>query len=423
MIDRRRALLGGLGLSVGGWSSASGQIPLSPGVYVEEIPSALRLSIGFLDTATTVLVTPHLIKPRPFLINEAEQVFRYATAEGRESLLSAAQSFFAHGGRELHLFPAKDRSAEGLIGSASSGVGLRGLAETGAMFGGDWMGAQRPLPVGLILVPEASDLAADDADAAAQVYQEAIVAAEHLRAMALIDTPAIMDGVVFGTGDVVAAAQAWRTRFPGNSTHAALYAHQLREKKGDLLPITPAVAGLIAKTDTNRGVWKAPAGLDVQLRQAATPSFTNAQQQTLNVEGINTVQRVPGRGDALWGSRTLGSSTTPEYKYISVRRTMDHLVHSIRWGLQSIVSQPNAEPVWLASRRAVEAMLLNLFRRGAFPAAMPDDAFFVRCGFGETVTQSDIESGRMIIEFGVALQRPTEFVVERIVFEGFATAP
>ena len=117
----------------------------------------------------------------------------------------------------------------------------------------------------------------------------------------------------------------------------------------------------------------------------------------------------------MWGARTLqgADAAASEWKYVSVRRLALFLEESIDRGLRWAAFEPNAEPLWESVRRSVAAFLAGLFRDGAFPGRTPDDAFFVRCG-ADTMTQNDIDNGRLVVEIGIAPVRPAEFVILRI---------
>ena len=419
MINRRQGLLGGAAFAAG-LTSASAQVPLSPGVYIEEVPSGLRLKVGALETSQTLMVTAHLNSKEPVLITKPGEVAGVAKPAGLDELQQNVDLFFGHGGRSLHLFPVLEDQGQGLLAHELTHITLQSLADMGQLFGGDWKGSQRPLPIGLILVPEVAKLADAQPDEAAELYREATRTAEALGALAIIDTPARIDGMAFGANNAVTDARDWRARLAINSSHAALYGHQLTDRDGQPVPISPAIAGLITRVDGNRGVWKAPAGTYATLRRRPAQRYTTADMQVLNPEGINTVREVGGRAPVVWGSRTLAPSGS-ETLYIPTRRTLDHITHSVRWSLQAVVFEPNDEPLWEASRRAIENFLTRLWRQGALQGTRPEQAFFVRCGLGETMTEDDIDNGRMIVNVGFAPLQPAEFIVQNIEFEGFTS--
>jgi phage tail sheath protein FI len=177
------------------------------------------------------------------------------------------------------------------------------------------------------------------------------------------------------------------------------------------------VAGVMARTDAQRGVWKAPAGLDATL--VGTPSLatalTDAENGELNPLGINCLRAFPAAGRVIWGARTLRGSDqlADEYKYIPVRRTALFLEESLFRGLKWVVFEPNDEPLWAQIRLNVGAFMHNLFRQGAFQGTSPRDAYLVKCD-SETTTQTDINLGVVNVIVGFAPLKPAEFVVIKI---------
>jgi phage tail sheath protein FI len=186
-----------------------------------------------------------------------------------------------------------------------------------------------------------------------------------------------------------------------------------------------AVAGVFARTDESRGVWKAPAGTDANLRGVAdlAISLGDSEVDLLNPEGINALRSLPQTGPVVWGARTLAIGAS-EFRYVSVRRTFLYLERSIERSTQWVVFEPNDEPLWATLRSTVESFLTSLFRLGAFAGQTQDEAFFVRCG-RDTTTQADIEQGRVNLHIGFAALRPAEFVVLELslVASNGSTAP
>ncbi|MEM9840383.1 MAG: hypothetical protein AAF830_14680 [Pseudomonadota bacterium] len=413
-LTKRELVLGGAALAAAP-GLAAGQVYRTPGVYIEEIPSGLR-AIQPLATAETVLVTSFLAESKPARVRFMGELKGLVRPEGRPLVEGWAEAFFSHGGRSLYLFPAKDSSPDGLIGSAETLTGFEGLRRAGALWSPHWPGGEKPIHTGIIIAPEVA-LLPDTADAAS-VYRIATSVAESLAALMLIDTPEVLNGVPFSTWT---QARDWRAQLGINNGHAALYGNRAVSTSGASRPITPSIAGVIARTDVRRGVWKAPAGTEASLNHPITPLFASAEEGVLNTEGVNICKDLPSLGPVVWGARTLSGNN--EDRFIPVRRLRDHITQSLRWGLQVLVAEPNEEPTWRAARAAAEGFLSGLFRNGAFPAASPNEAFFVRCGLGETMSQADIDQGRMIINVGFAPLKPAEFIVDRITFEGFAVTP
>jgi phage tail sheath protein FI len=180
------------------------------------------------------------------------------------------------------------------------------------------------------------------------------------------------------------------------------------------LPPSGFVAGIYARIDSTRGVWKAPAGLDASLSGAVGLKVELSDQQhgRLNLAGVNVIRRFAIGGLVLWGARTVTSD--PRHQYVSVRRTQSMIQRSVYDGLQSAVFQPNNSDLWSSLRADVGSFLNTLFRAGAFQGETASQAYFVRCGLGDTMIQADVDRGIVIVDVGFAPLKPAEFVVVRI---------
>ncbi|MCP3902793.1 MAG: phage tail sheath family protein [Planctomycetes bacterium] len=175
-------------------------------------------------------------------------------------------------------------------------------------------------------------------------------------------------------------------------------------------------AGQWARTDGRRGVWKAPAGVQVQLSGVSSLQFDvgEGEQDQLNPVGVNCLRKLPGFGRVIWGSRTLATKADPEWRYVPVRRTAIMIEESIYSGIQWAVFEPNNHLLWSSLRLNIQNFMDGLFRAGAFQGKKASDAFFVRCGLGDTMKQSDIDAGQVIVIVGFAPLKPAEFVIVRI---------
>jgi phage tail sheath protein FI len=183
------------------------------------------------------------------------------------------------------------------------------------------------------------------------------------------------------------------------------------------------VAGVMSRTDANRGIWKAPAGIDANLRGvlglsiAGHPdNLTDNEIGQLNPQGINCLRGMPGVGQVVWGARTIDGADVfsgSQWKYLPVRRLALYIEESLFRGTQWVVFEPNDEPLWSQIRLNVGGFLHTLFRQGAFQGATPDQAYFVKCS-RETTTQDDINNGIVNIIVGFAPVKPAEFVVIKI---------
>jgi phage tail sheath protein FI len=265
--------------------------------------------------------------------------------------------------------------------------------------------------IAIVATPDAATLGTDDERRTAT--GNLIAHAETLRyRIAVVDGP---------EASSVNEIRAFRGKF--DSKYAALYhpwieildplerAAQGAPPRKLVLPPSGFVAGIYARSDVERGVHKAPANEVVRGLTKFEANINFARQQVLNPEGINALRFFEGRGNRVWGARTMSSD--PEWKYVNVRRLFIYLEHSIDKGTQWAVFEPNGERLWRNIRQTIEDFLLVSWRDGALLGAKPEEAFFVRCD-RTTMTQNDLDNGRMICLIGVAPVKPAEFVIFRI---------
>ncbi|AGP37429.1 phage tail sheath family protein [Sorangium cellulosum] len=182
-----------------------------------------------------------------------------------------------------------------------------------------------------------------------------------------------------------------------------------------LAPPSGMIAGLYARTDNTRGVWKAPAGTEAALLGAigvAAP-ISDGDQDALNPIGVNCIRQFLASGIVVWGARTLATSSNPEYRYVPVRRMTMFLKTSLYRGTQWVVFEPNDEPVWSAIRFNINAFMLAQFRAGAFQGGKPADAFYVKCD-ADNNPQATIDAGQVHILVAFAPLKPAEFVIIHI---------
>jgi phage tail sheath protein FI len=214
-------------------------------------------------------------------------------------------------------------------------------------------------------------------------------------------------------GLTVQQVQAFRE--PLSSDYAALYHPWVRVRdpvtRGNV-PVPPSghLAGLYAFVDNERGVHKAPANVVVQQIVDLDDDINQREQDILNPVGINALRQFPNRGRLVWGARTL--SPIPEWRYVSVRRLFIFIEDSIKHGTQWVVFEPNDERLWALVRQAITNFLDTVWRSGALQGLKQEEAFYVRCD-RSTMSQDDIDNGRLIVEIGIAPVRPAEFVIFR----------
>lgn len=203
------------------------------------------------------------------------------------------------------------------------------------------------------------------------------------------------------------------------STDTALY-NQLKTALASqwvTLPPSPAIAGIYAKVDGERGVWKAPANVSVASVIGPVCKISNAEQGELNVDAsggksINVIRDFTGKGTLVWGARTLDGNSN-EWRYVSVRRLFITIEESTRKATNFAVFEPNDATTWLKVKAMIDSYLYGLWEQGALAGSKPESAYFVNVGLGKTMTSQDILDGKMIVEIGVAAVRPAEFIILR----------
>jgi uncharacterized protein len=221
---------------------------------------------------------------------------------------------------------------------------------------------------------------------------------------------------VLDSGDGQSLSQVRALRAAIDSSYAALYYPWVKvldplSQVPIFLPPSGFVAGIYARNDVQRAVYKAPANEVVNLALGFEFQVSKAQQEVLNPEGINAFRSFEGRGHRLWGARTISSD--PEWKYVNLRRYFAYLEHSIDRGTQWAVFEPNGELLWSNVRRTIEEFLLTEWQGNALLGDKPEKAYFVKCD-RSTMTQNDLDNGRLVALIGVAPLRPAEFVIFRI---------
>ena len=201
-----------------------------------------------------------------------------------------------------------------------------------------------------------------------------------------------------------------------DSTYAAMYHPWLQmfdagAKRTDYFPPSGAMAGIYARSDNSRGVHKAPANEVVRGCTGLSCNYNVGEQDILNPIGVNLIRALPGQGIRVWGARTISSNGL--WKYVNVRRLFIYIEESIKANTNWVVFEPNSETLWSRVTRTIETFLATCWRDGALAGSSPEQAFFVECG-PTTMTQDDIDNGRLICQIGIAPVKPAEFVIFRI---------
>jgi phage tail sheath protein FI len=271
----------------------------------------------------------------------------------------------------------------------------------------------------LVIPPQTRDGTTDST-----IWEAAAAFCAKKRAFLIVDPPAGWDANPDTAAQTVQQSQLAAPIISlTNAANAALFFPRMRRRDPlrdgqlDTFTVSGALAGIMARTDSARGVWKAPAGIEASIAGSdeLTVKLTDDENGLLNPIGVNCLRTFPGVGRVVWGARTLrgADQLADDYKYVPVRRLALFIEESLYRGTQWVVFSPNDEPLWAQIRLNVGAFMQRLFRQGAFQGASPRDAFFVKCDSG-TTTQDDINRGIVNILIGFAPLQPAEFVIINI---------
>jgi len=397
------------------------QNPLSgvvyPGVYVEEVLYRARsiegvgtTTTGFVGTAASGpvgTVSELLTSYDDFkaIYGEADTI-TYASGEIQKSYLAhAVASFFVNGGKRLYVVRMADERGANTIPPTAT----------------DYARALEALAA----IEEIAIVAAPGGSVAGDVgpVHDALIAhvsRDRAYCFAVLDPPA---------GATITDVKAVRARL--DCKNAALYypwitvlapsaptrrplpplKPQPLLKKTINVPPSGAICGIYSRSDIERAVFKAPANEVINDAVGFEVVLTDGENEVLNPLGINCLRNFAGRGNRVWGARTVSSDA--EWKYVNVRRYMLYLERSMDVGTQWVVFEPNSERLWAQVLAAVENFLFDEWRSGALQGMKPEEAYFVKCD-RTTMTQNDIDNGRLIVEIGFAPLKPAEFVILRI---------
>jgi hypothetical protein len=215
------------------------------------------------------------------------------------------------------------------------------------------------------------------------------------------------------------AAPRYATLASLKDQYTALYNKIKAElaKQKITLPPSAAVAGIYARTDRERGVWKAPANVSLNSVLGPTRKINDKEQENLNIDAeagksINAIRSFTGKGTLVWGARTLAGNDN-EWRYVSVRRLFNLIEESTKKSTAFAVFEPNDATTWLKVKAMIDSYLYGLWQQGALAGASPETAYYVNIGLGKTMTTQDVLEGKLIVEIGVAAVRPAEFIILR----------
>ena len=354
-----------------------------PGVYIEEISSGPHRIDG-VSTTTTAFVGRSdrgpigtAVEVMTFL----EHTKTFGGLDPRYELGHALRAFFANGGQRAWVV----RVAEG----ESLAEGLTALEVVKEL--------------GLLCLPGEADV---------ETLRMALANAKRRGVFVIADPPGL---------ELRSAVALARALADAGGDHGAMYYPPLHVgragKSAGVNAPSGSVAGIYVGTDLSRGVWRPPGGVEAVLRKGSRPAvrLDDSRASELKAAGINCIRDLPRIGPVLWGALTLqgGEPSDSEYKYVNVRRLSIFLEHSIDSGTQWAVFEPNDKQLWAKVRAAVDTFMLTLWRAGAFAGRTPAEAYFVRCD-RQTMTQDDLDHGRLQIVVGFAPLQPAEFVLIKI---------
>jgi len=401
--------------------------PTYPGIYIEEIPAGQRTITG-VPTSITAFMGRTVTGPLGTDEGETAIIKNFAEYEqifGGLSLDSpvsyAVRDFFLNGGTSAVIVRLVEPSTS--TTSASEASGTRLSAKT---YIDDGIAALDRVDLFnlLCIPPDSFDPQASegDRDTDNEVYQALAVYCVKRRAMLILDSP--VRWTESARRGAFSEIQPTDFGIEGETgRNAAVYfprlieADSLNQNRPTVMPACGAIAGVFARTDDSRGVWKAPAGMDAGISGILQLEINLIEEQTgiLNPLGINCLRSLPTIGTVIWGARTLRGADvfSDDYKYVPVRRLALFIEESIDRGTKWAVFEPNDETLWEQIRRSVADFMQNLFRQGAFQGITPDEAYFVRCD-DSTITPDDIEQGRINITVGFAPLKPAEYVLIQI---------
>ena len=388
---------------------------LAPGVFVEEVRHG-RGTIDSASTSTTALVGPTRKGPlqTPTAVRSfAEYQATFGPAE-RESLVSmAAWQYFSNGGRVAVVVSTARTGSHADAGIAAVDLVGRKSDETGIFALGN--PPSNIPPPNILVMPDTAALAIREH---ASAVKTALAFCEERRVFFIVDPPAPRS-----KRRALEQVLDWAKRSGAiRHANAGVYFPRIEcadpsGKSGTMMtPPSGAIAGIYARTDLRDGVWKAPAGTAARLLGAndVEIALTDVQIGELHGASINSIRPFSPRGVLAWGARTfVGETTNQQWKYVNVRRLLLFIEESLDDGLRWSVFEPNGESLWAQIRLSVSSFLNHLWQAGALIGPSVKEAYFVKCG-RDTMSQTDINDGRVILLIGVAPTRPAEFVILRI---------
>jgi phage tail sheath protein FI len=374
---------------------------LSPGIYIEEVDRGSK-PIEAVGTSTVAFLGECNVGPTsdPVLCTNWSQFTKhFGDFSNSDYLAHAVYGFFNNGGGRCFVLNV-GKWQDGMTDPQGNKLASRAALYIGQDMGPGTRTGLHALEeideINIVSAPGQTDPAVQDA---------VLTHCEKMRyRFAILDSPEVIED---GGVD--------RLPKPRDSKYGAYYFPWIQvydPHKGNIYqPPSGYVAGVYSRTDTERGVHKAPANEVVRGALGLRYDITKGEQDILNPKGINCIREMKGRGIRIWGARTISSD--PSWRYVNVRRLFNMVEQSIEQGTQWVVFEPNNSALWKRVTRTITAFLLRVWRSGALMGDTPEQAFFVKCD-SETNPPEVVDAGQLICEIGMCPVKPAEFVIFRI---------
>ena len=375
---------------------------LSPGVYVEEVDRGTK-PIEAAGTNTLAFLGECSVGPvnEPILVTNWSQFTKnFGDFQNSEYLAHAVYGFFNNGGGRAYIVHVGTWDPENSVDPDGEKIASKAALYTGKDNGPGSRSGLKLLEeiddISLVCAPGQTDPAIQDA---------LLSHCENMKyRFAILDSP-----------ETIEKGGVDRLPKPRDSKFGAYYFPWIEvydPQKGNIYqPPSGYMAGIYARSDTERGVHKAPANELVRGALGLKYNVTKGEQDILNPKGINCIRYFRNRGIRVWGARTISSD--PSWRYINVRRLFNMVEQSIENGTQWVVFEPNDQSLWKRVERTITAFLLRIWRTGAFLGQTPEQAFYVKCD-EETNPPEVIDAGQLVCEVGICPVKPAEFVIFRI---------
>ena len=373
----------------------------TPGVYVEEIsklppsvahePTSVAVFIGYTEIVTGKNGDDLKLKPVQCR-SLPDYIAAFGETPGERFLYDSVNMFYNNGGGDCYIISVGEFNEPVLLSDLQNGLN-----------------SSKEVPAQLLLIPDACLLPEQDFSLLQQKMLQ--LCSQRQDRFAILDT-------LIPTDDPENDFQTFRAGIGNyNLKWGAAYYPWLILTDNKPVPPSGAIAGIYAQVDTSRGVWKAPANISLNGINEIAVHINAGQQDNMNVDAgsgksINAIRFFTGKGFMVWGSRTLAGNDN-EWRYVPVRRFFTMVEQSVKKSTGWAVFEPNDANTWVKIEAEIENFLTVLWRSGALAGAKPEHAFYVNIGLNKTMTAVDILEGNLIIEIGLAVVRPAEFIILR----------